>query len=153
MISQPRAVPCSKMRYSLIQATKWSLKVPLISWCSKSGVRSSWMSARGNSNVKGCKVVKGRPELNNLSYRKIGRRTTMSLRNPKSSHRIPGSKVLIKNSVFWCERRRVSSASRSSGCPSHLTGRRLLRAEPKEEMGTYFGHQPWTIAANQTCSG
>ena len=46
-------IPCSSMKYSPTQVTKWSLKVPLINWWRISGVIISWMSARGKSFVKG----------------------------------------------------------------------------------------------------
>ena len=46
------ASPCSSTRYSSTQVTRWSLKVPLISWCKISGVRRVWMSARGKLWVK-----------------------------------------------------------------------------------------------------
>lgn len=53
IISCDFASPCTIYKYSLTQATIWSLKVPLMTWCRRSGERSSWMSARGKFCVKG----------------------------------------------------------------------------------------------------
>ena len=49
------ARPWVLTRYSSTQVTRWSLNVPLISWCRMSGAISSWMSALGKSFVKGWK--------------------------------------------------------------------------------------------------
>ena len=53
MISLACCLPCSSSKNSLIQVMRWSLNVPLISWCRRSGVISSWISAHGKSEVKG----------------------------------------------------------------------------------------------------
>lgn len=58
IISRPRASPCSSIKYSLTHDTRWSLKVPLMTWWSKSGHNSMWMSARGNSHVNGYHTVR-----------------------------------------------------------------------------------------------
>ena len=47
--------PCTIMRYSPTQVTRWSLNVPLMIWWRRSEHKSSWMSAWGNSAVNGCK--------------------------------------------------------------------------------------------------
>ena len=52
-ISFAHASPCSSTKYSPIHITRWSLKVPLMTWWRRSGVRISWMSALGKWNVKG----------------------------------------------------------------------------------------------------
>ena len=45
--------PCWRIRYSSIHDMRWSLKTPLMSWWSISGVISSWISARGKPWVNG----------------------------------------------------------------------------------------------------
>lgn len=67
MIAFTRASPCSSYRYSFTDITKWSLKVPLMTWWSKSGVRSSWISAQANPCVQGFKG--GQIKLDYLWYR------------------------------------------------------------------------------------
>jgi len=52
-----QASPCSSSRYWLTHITIWSLNVPLMTWWSKSGVKSSWMSARGKPCVNGYKSL------------------------------------------------------------------------------------------------
>ena len=56
-ISFARVWPCSSTRYSPTHVTRWSLNVPLISWCKRSGERISCMSAHGKLNVNGCSKV------------------------------------------------------------------------------------------------
>ena len=56
IISFAALSPCIKIKYSLTQVTMWSLNVPLITWCSRSGDKSSCMSARGKYTVKGWRV-------------------------------------------------------------------------------------------------
>ena len=53
MISFAWLSPCICTRYFQINSTRWSLKVPLITWCSKSSDIISWISAHGKSFVKG----------------------------------------------------------------------------------------------------
>ena len=71
-ISLACAWPCIKTRYFLTQVTRWSLKTPLMSWCSRSGEIILWISAWGKSFVKGyiiyVSIVKSEWDLNILLY-------------------------------------------------------------------------------------
>ena len=53
IISSPWAFPCWRIKYSSTHDTRWSLKTPLMSWWSISGVISSWISACGKPWVNG----------------------------------------------------------------------------------------------------
>ena len=72
----------------------------------------------------------------------MGRQTTTSLRNLKSSHRAPVLKQIIRNSVFWCERCRAPSASRLFGCMSHLSPGWLLGVESERIHEYTLGTNP-----------
>ena len=54
-ISFARALPWVMTRYSPTHVTRWSLKVPLMTWWSKSGASNSWISALGKPFVNGWK--------------------------------------------------------------------------------------------------
>lgn len=115
MISSAHVSSWVWWRYSLTHVTRWSLKTPLMSWCKRSGNNSSWMSACGNPSVNSYRA--GSEQKHNL--RKMTQ-TTTSARIPYSSHNIPGSKFLIRKSVFswvcWWE----PGALRLVGLASHL---------------------------------
>ena len=63
MISFALASPWVRMRYSLTHITMWSLKVPLMTWWSKSGDKSSWICARGKYCVNGWYAIRDRSNL------------------------------------------------------------------------------------------
>ena len=65
-----------------------------------------------------CEWLKA-PVRENRSRRGI-ERTTTSPRIPYSSQRIPGSNLLIKKSVFSCDRLWAPGSSRLDGFASHL---------------------------------
>jgi hypothetical protein len=96
------------------------------------------MSARGNSCVNGYTMQLELEQVFQNNWL-----TTTSLRIPKSSHRIPGLKELIKNSVFSCVRRRALGSSRKLGFARHLEVERFLNENTHTNINaTYFGHQP-----------
>lgn len=63
MISFTLAFPWVRMRYSLTHVMIWSLKVPLMTWWSKSGDKSSWISAHGKYCVNGWYTIRDRSNL------------------------------------------------------------------------------------------
>ena len=100
--------------YCWTHSTMWSLNVPFMSWCKRSGVRSSWISARGKPCVNGWNGE------NSGIYKRIKEHTTTSSRMPYSFHKMPGSKQLIRKSVFWWHRGWALGSSRLVGWASHL---------------------------------
>lgn len=111
--------PWTDNRYFSTQETRWSLKVPLMSWWRMSGVIRWWMSARGKSFVKGYLLdVSSRNQLNNE------KRTTISPTRPYSSQRTPNSSSLTSSSV-WSRDRRPPPPSRSFWWAVHLITTRL----------------------------
>ncbi len=115
------ASPWTCTRYWPTQETRWSLNVPLISWWSKSGDRSSCMSAWGKPWVKGCS--KKSPKMHELPHYnnyKTEVHTTTSVWIPYLSHNMPGLKVLIRKSVFSCQHWCEPTPSKSLGLALYL---------------------------------
>ena len=91
-----QASPCSSTRYSPTHSTKWSLKVPLISWWSMSGDMISWMSACRTLWVNGWR---GQYQSQHPNYWALYTLTKISSSTPYSSHSRFRSRVSINNSV------------------------------------------------------
>lgn len=119
IMASAAVVPCTCLRYSPIHSTRWSLNVPLISWWSKSGAISSWMSARGKECVNGCKESYVRFSFTPVPIYWV-EHTTISSRIPYSSQSISGSKCLMRKSVFSCVRQWLCGSSRLLDFASHL---------------------------------
>ncbi len=132
IISSPRFFPYANSRQSMIQATRWSLKVPLITWWRRSPDISSQMSARGNPSVKGYIYT-----ISCGSHtQKVDSLTMTSAMIPQSVQRTRGSKCARSSSV--CSRHQQRS---SAGSPKSL---RCLM---------HFGHHSWTTPVARVCSG
>ena len=90
MISRPQASPCSSNKYSFTHITMWSLNVPLITWWRRSGDNSSWISARGKSEVNGCNSISESFDLDGFEKRHLPRclheHQSHSIRYPPPSY-------------------------------------------------------------------
>jgi hypothetical protein len=140
------SLPCTFNKYSFTHIMIWSLKVPLITWWRRSSDNNSWILVRGKLEVNGCRF-----KLKQIwQCNKHERLTTMSAHTPKLVHNVPGSQLLMRNSVFWWFHSQVLPASKFSGFASHL---HRVQCCNKMWQGTHFGHHPWTMVASQTCSG
>lgn len=151
IIASAIAFGLCKVMYFCTHSTKWSLNVPLISWWSRSGANSSWISARLKSFVKGC-YLQG-----SISYyieKNNSDRTTTSETIPNFSHKSRTTHPWINISVSSRVRGSSDSwPSRSFAFPWHLQAEvsmTLLKTRQKEP---YFAHQSCTTPARRTCSG
>ena len=73
MISFALASLWVRMRYSLTHAMMWSLKLPLMTWWSKSGNKRSWISAHGKCCMNGWYAIRDRSNFSmHVTYFDIG---------------------------------------------------------------------------------
>ena len=93
------ACPCVFMMYLPTQETRWSLKVPLISWWSKSGAINWWISARGKSFVNDYASDASQSDRIDEPTKCQWLHTTRSPTRPYSSHIMPSSNSLMSASV------------------------------------------------------
>lgn len=112
-------LPWTDNRYFSTQETRWSLKVPLMSWWRMSGVISEWMSAREKSFVKGYLL-----DVSSRNRLIMKRHTTISPTRPYSSQRTPSSSSLTTSSV-WSRDLRPPPPSRLFWWAVHLITTRL----------------------------
>ena len=101
--------------YVMIHVTRWSLKQPLISWCSRLGKRSSCMAACGKVFVNGYETYENKEH--QVTKRIV---TTMSPTRPYSSQSCPNSNSAEMSSVCSLEQDGYISLSRSSAGAVHL---------------------------------